>query len=117
MIYRLVIPNWHPVRKNQLLSRHPMTRSKLKQIDYNMIAGYCVLNRIPVATGPREVSLLIVLGPGQRGGDVDAYSSSVLDALVNAKMLIDDSRRWARLLPVDFERGVGRATVITLEEL
>ncbi len=117
MTYCLRISNWHPARKNQLVKGKLRTRMRLEKVDRNMVCGYCLLNRIPVATGPREVGLTITLGPRQRGGDVDAYWMSLLDSLVAAKMLIDDNRHYCRTVSPTYDRGPERATVIILTEL
>lgn len=113
---KLRIERWHPAKLNQLM-RHWRTRSRLQTIDRNMISGYCLLNRIPVAIGPREVKLTIILGPNQRASDVDAYWKSTLDALKRAKMLIDDSRHWCRILPVEYARGTEKETIIELRDI
>jgi Holliday junction resolvase RusA-like endonuclease len=64
------------------------------------------------------VSLQIILPPRERRCDPDAYWKSTLDALVHAKMLINDSSVWVELGSVDFDRTSGnRATRILLEEL
>ncbi len=81
-----------------------------------MIWGYCAVNRIPVATGPRRVDLKITNRLG-RERDPDASWKSVLDGLVHARMLIDDSRRWVKLGDVTVERGSERSTCITLTDL
>ena len=114
MTYRITIPNWHPVRINTLLSTHPKGRSRLKRIDANLVAAYGL--RIPRATTKRTVRITIQLEPRQRGADPDNYLKSTLDALVKAKLLIDDSRKWCRCEPVEFVRGKNRQTVIELIE-
>lgn len=116
MTYKLRIDNWHPARTNQLM-RHWAAAARLKKIDSNMVAGYCTYNRIPIAQGPREVSLLITLGPKCRGTDTDAFWKSTLDALVNARMLIDDCRKYCRTGSVDIVRGTAKSTTITLEDI
>jgi hypothetical protein len=114
--YVLVIPRWHPKTINQLL-RRVRTRIRWKKIDRNVVSGYCYLNHFPVATGPREVRLTIVLGPRQRAADPDAYQKSLGDALVQAKMLIDDNRQYVRWAPTEYERGPERATRVELIDL
>lgn len=116
MTYKLRIDSWHPARLNQLM-RGWRTAHRLKKVDRNLISSYCIINRIPLANGPREVGITITLGPRQRAADPDAYWKSALDALVNANMLIDDNRQYCRCLPVEFERGTERATLITLRDL
>lgn len=118
MVLRLIIPHWTPATMNQLM-RHWRIAHRLKRIDRNLIMGYCFLYRLPIATGPRRVDLTITRPRSQRGRvqDPDAFFKSVNDALVHAKMLIDDSRRWVQLGSVTFEQGPERATTITLTDL
>ena len=117
MTYKLIIPRWHPAAINQFIGRHWKTMARLKRVDRNMVAGYVKLNRFPIAQGPREVSLLITLAPKQRAPDPDAFWKSLNDALVHARMLIDDNRQYCRLGTVEFDRASERATTISLREL
>jgi hypothetical protein len=117
MTYRLIIPRWLPTPLNKFVGYHWRTMHRLKTVDRRMIEGYVLANRFPLAQGPREVSLLITLGPKQRAPDPDAFWKSTLDGLVHARMLIDDNRQYCRLGCVDFERGPERATTITLTDL
>lgn len=100
----LWIPRWHPARLNDLTGNR-FKANRLKKADREMIWGYALRERITPAEGPRQVRLLIVLQPGQRGGDVDCYWKSTLDALKHANLLIDDSRKWVSLPPVQYQRG------------
>jgi hypothetical protein len=117
IIYRLIIPNWHPTRLNKLLTCHPKTAGRLKKADRNIVCGYALRDRFPIATGRRRVDLHITLGPRQREGDEGNWWKSIEDALVHAKMLIDDNRRFYQRGDVTFERGPERATMIILTEL
>ena len=99
--YVLVIDRWHPYMINQLMQR-VKSRIRMKKVDRNMVCGYCLKNRIPLATGPRQVNLTIVLGPRQRAGDPQAYEKSLGDALVHARMLIDDNRQYVRWAPTEY---------------
>jgi hypothetical protein len=117
MRHTLTIPDWQPHRLNQLLSCHWATRGRLKRQDREMIGTYALLAGIPKAKGKRRVSLLITLGPRQRGADPDAYWKSLLDALVHAGLLVHDSPKWCDLAPVRFQRGRRRQTAIRIEDL
>ncbi len=119
MTYKLIIPNWHPASKNKLTKGKLRVRMHLEKIDRNIICGYCLANRVPLAQGPREVNLTIDLGPKRqaKGSDPDAYWMSLLDSLVAARMLIDDRRQFCRPGRVEFERGAERATTIELVDL
>jgi hypothetical protein len=82
-----------------------------------MICAYAYSMGIPVALGPREVSIKITLAPKQRAYDPDAYRKTVHDGLVAARLLIDDNRQFVREGQVEFDRGYQRGTVITLTDL
>lgn len=112
--YKIVIPNWLPARLNQNRG-HWSKFARLKRIDRDLVAVYA--RPFPLATGKRSVRLVVTLsGPG-REPDPDSFWKSLLDALVAAKMLIDDSRKWCALEPVEFRRGPARSTCIELTDM
>ncbi len=115
--HRLRIENWQPTPVNKLLNCHWATAGRRKKVDKNLICAYCLKNRVPIAQGPREVNLLITLSPKQRACDPDAYWKSTLDALVHARMLIDDNRQYRRRGTIEFDQGPERATLIELVDL
>ncbi len=115
--YKLRIDRWQPARLNALMNCHPKTRGRLKKADRNLVGGYALMNRFPLATTRRRVDLHITLGPRQKEGDEGNWWKSVEDALVQARLLIDDNRRWYQRGTVTFDRGPERATVIILTEL
>jgi Holliday junction resolvase RusA-like endonuclease len=98
----IYIPRWHPVTVNQLL-RGKWTAHRLKKADREMVWAYAQGH--PKATGKRRVVLTIILKPGQRGADPDAFFKSLADALVQAGLLTDDNRQGVELAPVAYERG------------
>lgn len=117
MTYTVTIPGWHPTRLNQLL-RNWGKEHRLKSKDRGIVGSYCLLSaRIPPAMGKRRVTLTIVLGKGQRGGDVDSYHKSLLDSLKACHMITDDNQQGAELAPVQFKRAPLPGTVIELEDL
>lgn len=110
------IANWHPAKINTLLSLHWAKRQKIKAADRNIIFTY--FKNVPVATCKRRVELFIGLGHRQRGGDPDAYWKSLLDALVQAELLIDDSKEYVELAPVQYYRnGEESETLIILSDI
>lgn len=109
------IGGWHPAKLNDLLHCHWSKKHRLKKADRDIVAYYA--GWIPKATGKRRVTLMIILGPRQRGADPDAYQKSLADALVCCQLLRDDSREWIEWAPIVYERGPERATVITLTDL
>lgn len=117
MTFKLVILNWRPSTLNRLMRGHIRTRIRLAQIDRNMVMGYALRDRIPVATGPRRVDLAITYSRRQKEADADAYWKSCLDSLVSARLLIDDHRKWVKMGEVEQERGKQTRTVISLTDL
>lgn len=115
-VHVLRIAGWHPTPLNKLVGRHPMQAHKLKADDKAQVRIEAVIQRIPPAAFRRTVSLTITLAPRQRACDPDAYWKSLLDALVGAVLLVDDSRQWCRLGSVTFDRGERRSTTITLTD-
>jgi hypothetical protein len=115
-MHTLTIPNWQPATVNQLLVG-VRGRIRLKKQDRELVGWYARAAGIPRATTPRRVSLRITLGPRQRAADPDAHWKSLLDALVCAGLLVDDSRKWVQLGAVVFERGPARSTAIVLEDV
>jgi Holliday junction resolvase RusA-like endonuclease len=113
--WEFFVPNWHPTRLNVLLGKHHVEAWRLKQTDKAVVLFYSA-GKVPAAQGKRRVTLRIVIGPRQRGGDTDAYWKSTLDALVANHLLMDDNRTWVELMPVQFERGA-KGTWILLEDI
>lgn len=120
------IPDWHPVRTNQLIGADWRSVYKLKKEQHFLVAMSFWRASVPPADRTvdgyptqrkRRVSLTIVLGPRQRGGDPDAYWKVLLDSLVKCHILVDDRKEWVELAPVQYERGKKPATIIMLEDL
>lgn len=116
-IWFVRIDGWHPARLNELLNVHWATRHRRKRADANIIACSVHGADVPRATSPRSVALEIILAPGQRAADPDAYWKALLDGLVKCGALKDDSRHWCQLGPIAFVRGSRAATVIRLANL
>lgn len=119
MIQKLVINNWHPTLQNKWDGRHWSARSKLKKFDRELIAVEAHNQEITRARGKRRVTLELVLGPRQRGGDPDAYWKSLLDAMVHAKLLTDDNAAGVELMPVRVwpERGKIKSATVYMEDM
>jgi Holliday junction resolvase RusA-like endonuclease len=110
MSVKITIPNWHPATVNQLLG-HWSIAHRRKKADCNIIR--CYTQHLEKAEVKRLVRLTIILGKGQRTCDPDAYWKSLLDALVQAGQLVDDSVKWCVYEYPSFERGE-MATIIEL---
>jgi hypothetical protein len=114
--YRIEIPGWVPTPLNQLMG-HWRGRWGRKKQDKAMVLVHAWKAGIPLATGRRRVSLAITLPPGQRRWDPDCFWKSCNDALVAARLLVDDSPKWCELGTVSYERTGTLSTVIILEDL
>lgn len=107
----------HTARLNELLG-HWAKAARLKKRDRQWIALESRNQEIPLATGKRRVSLVVVLGPRQRRPmDPDALWKSLLDSCVHAGLLLDDGPRWCILGTVDYERGPHSEMRVVLEDV
>ena len=106
----------HTTRLNALMSG-VRQKIRLRSRDNLLVSLAAKKTCIPFATGPRRVSLLVVLAPGQRAGDRDNWFKSLLDALVRVGFLVDDGAAHCELGPVEFARGPRAAMYVTLEDL
>ena len=115
-VQKIRIPHWHPTPLNRLLKTHWAVANRYKSMDRDIIQSYANVYGMKPATGHRTVRLTIHMRPKQRAADPDAYWKSLLDALVHAKLLVDDSRTHCTLGGVEFLRGAEVATTIELED-
>lgn len=115
--WTLTIPDYTPMPLNQLLSAHPKRRGRLKRGDADLVGAYARLQEIPRALGPRRVTVEAYYPPRVRRPDPDALWKGLLDALVHARLLVNDSAPWVTLGAVVLLRGARRETRITLEDL
>jgi len=113
----LHIPNWTPTSVNKLLSAHYKGRNKIKQKDYELIAGHAMAQGISPAVLKRRVSLHLVVEKGQRMGDESNLWKILEDGLVNCRLLVNDSPRWIERGKVNWSRGTSRETFVILEEV
>lgn len=112
-MHEIIIPNFHPARLNQLIGCYHWSKAhKLKKSDAKMIAAYS--RHVEKAVGKRKVKLIVTMGPRMRCPDVDSFWKSTLDALVQCKLLVDDSPKWCEIMPVIYERGQAKGTIIRL---
>ncbi len=72
---------------------------------------------VPKASGKRVVSMHVVFPPRKRMPDVDSLWKSLLDSLVHAGLLVNDSAAWASMSPVAYSRGESLTTFITVEDI
>jgi hypothetical protein len=113
--YTLTIPDYLPVTLNQLLGHWRRSRRR-KRSDREVIWGYWFASGWPRASGRRRVSITLTQVNG-RPRDPDGARKSLLDALVHAGAIVDDSQRWLEEGPVTIEFGARRQTQIVLEDV
>lgn len=116
LTHMIHIQGWQAVTVNELLAAGRWAWT-LKKKDRKRIAAHVALLGLPPATGKRRVTLTLTMGKRQRTPDPDGVFKSLLDALVHAKMLVDDNKEGLQLMPVRFERGAEKATTILLEDM
>lgn len=114
----VTIPDFLPLSINEMLRMKPGHRSRVLKAEGELVAGYFIQARIPHATTKRRVHLTFAApeGRGEKVGDPDARLKSLLDYLVRAGALVDDSAKWVETPPPTLERGKKR-TVIVLEDI
>lgn len=114
---RLVIPRWVPATLNKYVGRHWSRMARLKAMDRDMVSAYTRMARCAVAVKRRRYSVVITVATRRgRLPDPDGYLKSLLDALVNAGLLVDDSQDWCEHGGIEIRRGVEASTVIMLED-
>lgn len=114
----LEIPRWRPATLNELTKRgNHWSAARLKKRDREMVAGYAAKLGLPPATTKRRVTMLQVRAGKQRPIDDDNAWKSVLDALVQCRLLVDDKPEWLERMPLEQEKGPRKLTRITLEDL
>lgn len=125
------IPNFLPTPLNQLMRMNRHKRNRILKSEYDLIAVYS--RDVPKAKAKRRVILRLTLQPEVRRRDSrgksiildgadkerddDGCFKGVLDGLVKAGMLVDDSRRWVERAPAEYEIGEQRKTTLTLEDM
>jgi hypothetical protein len=116
--YELHIPGWRPALDNELFRLHWSRRLSRKRHDAQVLATAALALGVPRATGPRRLGVTIY-GRYHRGAvpDDPAPYKSLLDGLVHAGLLVDDSAEYLELVwPPHYLPGP-RATHLTLEEI
>lgn len=110
------VPDWHPSRINEL-SALPLGGYKRKKRDRIIIAWRASMCGVPRASGKRLLRLILLFPKGKRMGDPDSYWKSLCDALVQCGALVNDSKDWVELAPVEYFRGATMMSIVILEDL
>lgn len=113
----LRVTGWRPARLNELISVHWTQKYKRKNADRQKLLVECQNQNIPRAVGKRRLSLVWILGKGDRTPDQDGLHKSLLDGLVLAGRLRDDSPKWLELGPTTFRREAVSGVEVTLEDI
>jgi Holliday junction resolvase RusA-like endonuclease len=114
-MYVVTIEGFLPERLNVLLRLHWSKRQRALKSDAERVWAAVREASVPPATGCRRLSVRFE-SPGTPA-DPDARTKSLADALVKAKVLLDDSPHLLILGSVESVRGPTRRTVITLEDV
>ena len=114
---RLIIPNYLPPSLNVLMRMHWSKANRLKKECADFVTHYAREQGVEAASEVCRVSLLLTMGPRGRRFDDDNAWKVILDALVKAGLLVDDSPKWARRGDVWWARGPQRETVVVLDSL
>lgn len=109
------IPDFIPAALNQYVGRHWAVMAKMKKHDRLIIGVYC--RKFEAATTKRRLDSHYVLSKGMKARDPDSYYKSQNDALVKARMLVDDSPKWVELGNVTYSRGPKKMTILTLTDI
>ena len=114
----LEIPGWRPATLWELTKRgNHWSAARHKKKDRELVAAYALKAGIPPATTKRRVTMLQVRAGRQMPIDDDNAWKSVLDALVQCRLLVDDRPEWLERAPLEQEKGPRKLTRIILEDL
>lgn len=112
----LTLEGFLPHSVNQLVGGHWGQGAQAKGADMLRIRLECVAQGIERARGRRRLSVVFVQRMG-RLADPDNRLKILLDGLVAAGVLIDDSQEWLQLGTVEVIRGPGKSTRCILEDI
>jgi len=115
-MHTLTIPDFIPQNLNRLLRTHWAKRNRAIRADADLVAVLAMQAGIPKARGKRRLSLAVTTNTNV-APDADNLLKAMLDALVKARLLIDDSPRWVELAGISVSRADRRETRITLEDV
>lgn len=93
-VHVLFIPRWRPARKNSLINCHWRTKHRLKKYDREIVAVYAKALGMEKADKKRRLDVEIIMKPGSKVCDEDAFDLSLRDACVLCQLLVDDSPQW-----------------------
>jgi hypothetical protein len=112
-VHRLVVPDFCPTPLHRLMRGRIRDRIRFSRRDRDLICFYAKEQGLPLATARRRVSIVIT---GTRA-DPDGLLKSLLDGLVHAGLLVDDSSRWLELGGLEVSVSGPRTTTVLMEDL
>lgn len=116
----LWVPGWTPGALNKKLWKHWSVAAKAQKADKAAIQIAVLMCGTPKATRPRKVELYMLLGKGRRCLDPDAVWKGLLDGLVAAGALVNDSPAWCRIEQPNYLRclhGAAPGAFVVLTDL
>jgi hypothetical protein len=117
--WQFIIPDYHPPAANDWVGRHWGVKHRLRSLLTELLIVYAKLAGVPPATGQRRVRLHLTGWPGLRTlPDLDAFDKLFLDALKQARLIVDDNAAGlAERLVVTLARDAIDCTIVTLEDI
>ena len=116
--YVIEIPNWLPWTTNEYVRTNHFKRQRRLKAETEIVAAYAKMAGVPPAKGRRRVAFTFSApsGRGAKVGDPDGRLKVLLDCMVRAGLLVDDSDAFVELAPRVAVRGK-KGTTITLDDL
>jgi Holliday junction resolvase RusA-like endonuclease len=114
--YVLEIPGYLPLSLNRLMRSRKLRMSEPKRAAEHFGIARLVFG-VPKATTKRRVSLVFTVAKGKPKPDPDNLVKVVLDGLVKAGVLVDDSDEWCQLGGIRMEVGQHPKTMAIVEDL
>ena len=109
--WSFMIPDWHPPSVNDVMGSSIKKRTKIKSQAKNIVSAYCCLydvDRIVKPNGElgdnacrRRIKAYVLTKPRTSiRFDLDNIWKYLLDGLVDARVLVDDSNEWLLCDPI-----------------
>ena len=125
IVQAIYVPGWMPRSLNPSQGHHWAVKAKYKKADRTAIADAVLFGGTRRhGNRRRRVSMTIILPPGKRCPDDDNLWKGVLDGLVHAGVLFNDSPTWVQRGKITYARGIVHpgdadplATFIIVEDL
>jgi Holliday junction resolvase RusA-like endonuclease len=110
-----VVPDFLPTSANRLMRMHYSARNRALKGDAELVAVYALQAGVAKAVGKRRLRMTFTSNDSLP--DPDNCLKSLLDSLVKARLLLDDSPSYVELAAVSVKRGERRMTTVELEDV